>query len=57
MNLLLPLRGGYKSLTLSGADNFRLANSEEGFTLGFGINYDFAPWSGAFCRLCLSGFW
>jgi hypothetical protein len=45
---LIALRAGYKSLTLSGADNFRLANSEEGLALGFGINYDFAPNLGLF---------
>lgn len=37
---LIALRGGYKSLGLS--------NSEEGLTLGFGVNYDFNPGLGIF---------
>jgi outer membrane autotransporter protein len=44
----IALRGGFKSLTLSKGDNFKLANSEEGLTLGFGLNYDFAPNLGLF---------
>jgi hypothetical protein len=45
---IIALRGGYKAFTLSSEDNFRLANSEEGLTLGFGLNYDFAPGLGLF---------
>lgn len=37
---LIALRGGYKSLFLN--------NTEEGLTLGFGLNYDFAPNVGIF---------
>jgi opacity protein-like surface antigen len=37
---MFSFRGGYKSLFLD--------NSEEGFTLGVGINYDFAPDLGIF---------
>ena len=37
---MISLRGGYKALGLS--------NTEEGLTLGFGLNYDFQPGLGLF---------
>jgi predicted porin len=45
---IVALRAGYKALTFSSEDNFQLTNSEEGLTLGFGLNYDFNPAFGLF---------